>query len=101
MTPLQKEGTIQFKIHHPHSDWITNTNSYRFDPIKQENILVRTFKNNTKVLHIILNGPLGHSVTLRKDISDINTKELYVVITWKDKIINIFLNGKKAIEYMI
>jgi len=98
LTSIQKEGSMTFTLCHQHNDWITNNKGYRFQPLSKEGIFVQPFKDPNKTFKISINGPLGHSLTLRQDVSGITSSKLHVVLTWKDKLVKLYLNGKLVKE---
>jgi len=98
LTDVQKEGSMTFTLSHELNDWTKNKNGYRFKPLSIEGILVQSFKGPDCSLRISINGPLGHSLTFRQDISGIATPKLNVVLTWKDASVKLYLNGKFAKE---
>ena len=98
LSDIQKEGTMTFTLSHEHSDWITNKNGYRFKPLSKEGLFIQPFKEPDGTFRISINGPLGHSLTLRQDISGISTPKLHVVLTWKDSSLKLYLNGEFSKE---
>ena len=95
---IQKVGSITFTLNHEHDDWITNKNAYKFKPQILEGIFIQSFKDPDCTLRISINGPLGHSLTFRKDISGITTSKLHVAITWNDALVKLYLDGILAKE---
>lgn len=98
LTSLQKVGSVIFSIGHPHPDWISNRNGYKFGPFQFGNLYVTTFKDPDGMLRILLNGFLGQNITLRKSISDLKTEKLRVAITWENDIMKLYINGQIALE---
>jgi len=98
LTDIQNEGSMTFTLSHEHSDWMTNKNGYRFRPLGKEGLFIQPFKEPDGTFKISVNGPLGHSLTLRQDISGISTPKLHVVLTWKDSSLKLYLNGKFSKE---
>lgn len=98
LTNVQKEGSMTFALSHEHNDWTTNKNAYKFKPLSIEGIFIQPFKDPDCTFRISINGPLGHSLTFRQDISQIITPKLHVVLTWKDASVKLYLNGKLAKE---
>ena len=94
LTDIQKEGSMTFTLSHEHSDWMTNKNGYRFKPLSKEGLFIQPFKEPDGTFRISVNGPLGHSLTLRQDILGISTPKLHVVLTWKDLSLKLYLNGE-------
>ncbi len=94
----QKTGSITFTLGHSHDNWLTNNSSYIFKPISTEGIFVQSFKDPDGTFRISINGPLGHSLTIRHDISKFSTPKLNIALTWENKSIKLYLNGKLAKE---
>nr|BAM62622.1 hypothetical protein [uncultured microorganism] len=98
LTDVQKESSMTFTLSHEHNDWMTNKNAYKFKPLSIEGVFIQPFKDPDCTFRISINGPLGHSLTLRQNISGITTPKLHVALTWKDSSVKLYLNGELAKE---
>jgi len=101
LTDVQKEGTAAFTLSHEHGDWMANKHGYNFQPLYVKGILLQPFKDPDGTFRISINGPLGHSLTFRQDVSEITTPKLHVAVTWKDTSVKLYLNSQLATEKQI
>jgi hypothetical protein len=102
LSDIQKEGSVALTLKHENKDWITNNNSYSFKPFSNKDIFFfQVGKDPNKTLRLVANGPLGHYLTFRHNVSDISTPELHVALTWKDSVVKLYLNGKPIQELQV
>lgn len=101
LSDVKKEGSIVFTLKQEQKDWITNNKSYRFKPLSQQGIFIQVVKDSNKTLRLTANGPLGHYLTFRHNVSDISTTDLHVALTWKDSVVKLYLNSKSVQELQV
>ena len=91
---IAKEGTIEFVVKHPHSDWKSNKNIYEFPVFSERGLWGKSLKNREGIFFLIVNGPLKQHWVFKHDISRFSEGEMHVAVSWKDNWIKFFLDGK-------
>lgn len=102
LSDAQKEGSIVFTLKNKQKDWITNNTGYRFQPLSLKDIyFIEVVKDLNKILRLSINGPLGHYLIFRQNVSSISTPELHVALTWKGSVVKLYLNSKPVQELQV
>lgn len=101
LTGFQNEGSVAFTLNHEHSDWLTNGNAYKFNPVREQGVFIQASKESDCTFRVSINGPLGHSLTFRHDLSELTTTKLHVALEWKDSAVKLYLNGNLVNEQKI
>ena len=91
---LKQEGSMDFWLKHPHRDWATNDNGYRFGPFSYEGITCSAIKHPNRTIEISVRGPFDRRFTFRYPMPQCDERGLHVAITWKDDQVKLYLNGK-------
>ena len=98
---LQDEGTVEFFLEHPDTDWPTNTNTYNFQTLSSQGITVMAVKRADKTLKLSVAGPLGQSFHYEGAVPRIGKKGLHVAISWSQLQITIYLAGKLVEKFSV
>lgn len=102
-SPLTPEGTMLFSVSHPHSDWLTNSNAYQFDVIRQGPLSVRAFKHIDKNVVIHVGGLCESIVSTRQFIPNTDQTVMTVAVSWDRKAAKFFACGEHVdtVEYTL
>lgn len=96
---LEQQGTVTFWLLHPHLDWQTNNQGYKFGPFSAHGISWVVFKNPDRSLQVVISGPLSRTSTFNTSVPAIPDKKgLFVAITWHFPVVTLYLSGKPVAE---
>lgn len=102
LTEFQKVGTIETWVNPPlHPSWATNSDEYRFPPLRREGIEALVTKHPDRTIEIEVNGPLGGQYQIREPIPKCDERGLFIVVTWGNMEVTFFLNGAPVKTFTI
>lgn len=91
---LKNEGSMVFGLNHENKDWSTNSSGYNFGSFQHEEISAKVTKHPDKTIEIELIGPFDKNFVFRRPIPPCDDRGLHVAITWKDDMVQLYLNGE-------
>ncbi|MCP4245963.1 MAG: hypothetical protein GY778_02840 [bacterium] len=96
---LEQKGTVAFWLQHPHMDWQTNNQGYKFGPFSDHGISYVVFKHPDRSLQVVISGPLSRTSTFHTRVPDIVVPQgLHVAITWRFPTVTLYLKGQPVAE---
>ncbi len=100
---LTPEGSMLFTVSYPHSDWLTNSNAYQFDVIRQGPLSVKTFKHVNKSIVIHVEGLCESTVSTRQFIPNTDNAIMTVGVSWNRKAATFYACGEQVdtVEYTL
>jgi hypothetical protein len=90
-----REGSVTYWLRSKQENWATDENEYKFPNVNEQGIEIETAKTKDKTLSVVIRGPLKRMFTFRSFIPPCDSRGLFVVITWKDPEVNLYLNAKQ------
>ena len=88
------EGTLFFLLHHLHENWHSNNSEYDFGAFVKGPIKINVKKQEDCQLEIRVNGIFTEEVVTLNSMPPLTQPRASVSITWKEKRINFYINGK-------
>ena len=92
---LNKEGTVALRLNHEHKDWSTNQHAYQWSG-NTGGVSYEATKHPNGMFQASFNVPQADRdfAFIVPRVPKCDQRGLFVEIIWREKEINIFLNGK-------
>lgn len=94
VTQLPREGSVAFLVDHPHPDWRTNGNCYRFGEVTHGPLSISSAKLSDCTMEITIRGLLDRPVSTRSRMPVGSQPGAMIAVTWTDTQLDVYINGQ-------